>query len=245
MPSPITQQSHVNTNVRYYMCLRNKPKWARERGVERCPLPAVPAASLERLAWEEVVATLLDPDKLRTGLAAARAEYAEANGRRAEQLATLEREMAKLRGRLSRILEEQLDAPSGSEIARLYRDKARQIELQLEHLQADHAQRAAEPHVGLSAEQAMSLQQFAAEVRAGIDAAEGTDRQRVFELLRLQGRLRLDDERGIRLAKRNRFSIEWTAIVPLRNKGREFTNIQTIWVGPAGSVADTKNVSEE
>ena len=57
--------------------------------------------------------------------------------------------------------------------------------------------------------------------------------------------MRVDDERGIRLAKRNRFSMEWTATVPLRNGGREFTNIQTIWVGPARSVADTKNVSEE
>jgi hypothetical protein len=38
---------------RYYLCLRNKPARA---------LRVVPVAPLERLAWEAVAATVLDPE---------------------------------------------------------------------------------------------------------------------------------------------------------------------------------------
>jgi hypothetical protein len=234
----------VNTGHRYYLCLRNKTHWARKHGVAPCPLPAVPSGPLEALAWEQVVETLLDPDRLSDGLRTARAEYASADGRRAARLQTLEAETARLRARLERVLEEQLDAPSGSESARLLREKGKQIEDALSRFQAERARLEAEPMAGLSESQVVDLTRFADEVRAGLDVADNLARRRVLQMLKLRGVVRLDPEHGIRLAKRNRYSIEWEAIIRLQRNEREFTNIQTIWVGPAKDQAPAKTTAE-
>jgi len=227
---PLRCEPNGHGSWRYYACLRNKPSWAATHARERCQLPMVPAEPLERLAWEEVVATLLDPVKLRAGLEAARVDYATAKGRRAEQLGVLEREIASARARLSRLVDEQLEAPAGSELARLYREKATRMESQIERLHAEHAALPEAPHMGLSDEQAVSLERFATEVRAGIDKAGPADRRDIFGLLQLRGTVSLDPN-GRRLARVNRFRIVWTAIIALQSEDRKLTNIQTIVVG--------------
>jgi site-specific DNA recombinase len=220
----------TNSGVRYYLCGRSKPMQAARRGLAVCPLPAVPAAGLERLAWEDVAATLLDPERLSAGLAAARAKYEQANGRRTEQLAVLERKIGALRARLSRILDEQLEAPPESERARLYGEKGRQIEMELEHLQTDRDRLGELPHAGLTEAEVLSLTEFAAEVRTGLGVATSDERRRVVELLQIRGAVRLDQDGGIRLGHKNRFAFEWTSVIPLRRSEREFVNIQTIVV---------------
>ncbi|HEY7066414.1 MAG TPA: recombinase family protein [Chloroflexota bacterium] len=225
----------VSNNSRYYWCLRHKSHHARRSGAERCPLPAVPARALEALAWGDVVATLLDPERLAEGFAAARAEHATAHGRRAGQLQALTSRIAALRARLSRILDEQLDAPAGSESARLLREKAQQIEASLSTLQAEHAQLAAEPTPGLSDSQIHELTAFAAEVCQGVEHAMPAERRRIFQLLQLKGAVRRDDAHGRKFALKHRFSVAWEAIIRLRNDGREFVNVQTIVLNETGS----------
>ena len=223
----------ANGMYRYYQCRRGEPAYARRNGIPVCPLPSVPAGPLEALAWDEVVATLLDPERMREGMAAARAEYAAAASRQRARLGTLDGEASRLRDRLGRIIEEQLSAPAGSETVRLLREKAQQIEAALGRLAAERGGLAAESAAGLSDGEAEDLASFAAEVRAGADHATTIDRRRVFQLLKLTGTVRRDAEHGIRFAKKNRFSVDWTAILQLRDNGRNFVNIKTVWIGPA------------
>jgi hypothetical protein len=175
-----------------------------------------------------VVATLLDPERLAEGFTAARIEHATAHDRRAGQLQALTSKIAALRGRLSRILDEQLDAPAGGESARLLREKAHQIEASLSTLQAEHAQLAAEPRPGLSDSQIHELTAFAAEVCQGVEHATPAERRLIFQLLQLKGTVRRDDEHGRKFALKHRFSVAWEAIIPLRHSDREFVKRRTV-----------------
>jgi site-specific DNA recombinase len=213
---------------RYYKCLRAKAYWAKAHDRERCPQADVPAPALEAVAWANVADSLLDPDKLHAGLAAAQADYHHAHGRRVDQLAALDRDIAARRGRLSRILDEQLDAPTGSETARLLAVKAQEIERQLARLQADRAERAAAPHAGLSDAQVLTLTEFAAQVRAGIPAATPAERRQIFELLGLKGTVRRDDTDGLRLSQTHGFRVDWDGLIPVRCNDREFVNVKTV-----------------
>jgi hypothetical protein len=169
-------------------------------------MPALLASAIESLAWDDVVETLMDQDRLSRGLAAAEAEYVQANGRRQSQLDALDASISRLRGRLDRILDEQLDAPAGSETARALREKARQIEDVIGRQLADRARLASEPNAGLSPDQATSLLQFSAEIRAGLDVASAQNergaarRRRIFQMLRLRGTVRPDQEHGRAIA---------------------------------------------
>lgn len=227
-------QCDITSGHRYYLCLRSKPYWARRHDREPCPMKSIPSGPLDDLAWRDVVETILDGNRLRAGVEKARADYDSANGRRQSQLAALDANVARLRGRLDRILDEQLDAPAGSETARALREKARQIEDVIGKQLAERVRLDSEPTVGLSVGQADSLMRFSDEVRDGIAVAsepgeEGAlHRRRVFQLLRLRGRLLLDPENGEPVGVKHRVTVEWDAAIRLQGIGREMTNIQTV-----------------
>jgi hypothetical protein len=164
-----------------------------------------------------VTETLLDPAQLREGLSEAQAEYTRGTDSRAGRLGALDRETATLRGRLSRILDEELDAAAGSETARLLRDKRGQIELSLAQLARERDRLAAEPVDGLSAEQALSLEAFAAEIRAGIEHADEPERHRILQMLHVKAAVKLDEDHGSKLGRDHRYSIAWDAVIPLRH----------------------------
>jgi hypothetical protein len=197
-------------------------------------MPSLPAGAVDELAWRDVVGTLTDPDRFRLGLDAARAEHAQADGRRRSRLDDLDANVARLRARLDRVIDEQLDAPVGSETARALREKASEIEAAIGRHLAERARLDSKPTAGLSDDQAASLVQFAEEVRAGLEVAsqpgdEGAaHRRHIFGLLKLRGTVRLDPERGEPVGKKHRVTIEWQAAIPIRGNGREFTNIQTV-----------------
>ncbi|MDP9363445.1 MAG: recombinase family protein [Chloroflexota bacterium] len=65
-------RAQPNRGARYYLCGRHAPSRARRLGKPACDLPDVPAADLEAEAWRVLTETLLDPDVLAAGLAAAR-----------------------------------------------------------------------------------------------------------------------------------------------------------------------------
>jgi hypothetical protein len=154
-------------------------------------------------------------------MAAARAEHVEADARQRDRLATVDREVARLRARLERILDEQLDAPAGSESARALRGKAQEVEAAINRLLTDRAQLAAAPSVGLSDADSLQLAEFAAEVRAGLDYATPAERRRIYELLQLDGVVRLAPEHGIKLGRRHRFTIEWRSVFELLDDTRD------------------------
>jgi site-specific DNA recombinase len=233
-------QCDINGGHRYYQCLRSRPYWVKRNNRERCPMPVLPAGPLEALAWDDVVETITDRDRFLKGLEAARTEYDAANGRRQSQLDALDANVARLRTRLSRVLDEQLDADAGSETARALRDKAREVEDMIGRHLADRARLDSEPDAGLSADQAMSLMQFSDEVRAGIvvasaDDAEGAlHRRRVFKMLRLRGTVRPDQEHGVPIGRKHRVTVKWDAALRLRGIECKMTNIQTVVVSAPG-----------
>ena len=115
-------------------------------------------------------------------------------------------------------------------------EKAAQIESHIARLQAEHTVLSTAPHIGLSDEQALSLERFAAEVRAGIGKVGPADRREIFELLQLRGVVSVDPK-GIRLARANRFRIQWTAIIGLRSRDSTLTNIQRVIIGQPSAPA--------
>ena len=122
-----------------------------------------------------------------------------------------------------------LERLAWEEVVATLLEKATQVEFQIERLQAEHAALSTAPHIGLSDEQAVPLERYAAEARAGIGNAGPGDSRDIFGLLQLRGTVSLDDT-GIRLARANRFRILWTGIIALQSEDRKLTNIQTIVV---------------
>jgi site-specific DNA recombinase len=223
---------------RFYRCLRSRRWWAQANGQPQCLLPNVPAEGIDTLAWADMAAKLLDPVKLQEGLTAARAEYQRASDHRGDQLTAIDRDLAQRRARLSRILDEQLDAPAGSETARLLAGKAREIERQLVQLQEDRSRLASKPHLGLSDEQSESIAAFAAEVQAGIDAASPGERRRICELLGLRGTVSCGGDDGVCLSRiRHRFRVEWESLLTVRHSDREFVNVKTVFLSDAGGTS--------
>src|SRR4029453_15796670 len=100
---------------RYYQCIRNEPHRARLVGKPLCCLRALRSEPLEALIWGVGSGTLLDPEKLRLGLAQAREDHDSAAARRADRGAAIERELERQRGRLRRVVDELLDTDKGSE----------------------------------------------------------------------------------------------------------------------------------
>ena len=233
---------------RYYQCLRSKPFYARKYGHARCPLPAVPSEPLERIAWEEVVAMLLDPARLRAGMEVARAEHLAATGRTRARIATLDGELKQLRARLARMVEETLAVPTGSESARLLREKSGELEDVIGRLTAERAALASEPSSGLSEQDAVDLEAFAAEMRLGAEQATPQERRLIYQKLQLAGVIRRDDEHGRKLKQRNRFSMEWQNVLVFRSNAGNLVNIQSIVPNDAAGAdkrADTVKAAVE
>ena len=86
----------------------------------------------------------------------------------------------------------------------------------------DRSELEAEPSAGLSAADVVAVEQFAAEVRQGIDHAGPRDRRRFFELLKLRLNVRRDDEAGIKLARRHRFGLNYQAVIELVDNSSEY-----------------------
>jgi site-specific DNA recombinase len=231
---------------KYYQCLRGKKDWARRQDREPCPMPGLPAGAVDDLAWRDVVETLTDRDRFPRGLEASRAEHAQSNSRRKSRLDNLDANVARLRVRLDRVLDEQLDAPAGSETARALREKARQIEDAIGRHLTERAELERAPVAGLSDEQVTTVEAFADLVRAGIDrASEPTDegalrRRHIFGLLQLRGTVRVDPEHGEPVGQKHRVTVEWQAAIPVGSNGREMCNIQTVVANATSATVSPK-----
>jgi Recombinase zinc beta ribbon domain len=216
------RRGKINT-TRYYHCLRNEVHraWLLRKPV--CSMRDIPAEKLEQLVWELVSCTLLEPDQLRAGLQAARATHDDALAARHDRLDALDRELARQRTRLERIVDEMLDTPKGSESYAALAQRQATTETAIRRLVGEQAEQSAAPTAALSQEDALSLEQFATEVREGIQKASPADRRWVYERLRLTGTARLHPE-GIQIGTRHRFDFDFEAVVPLPDSDSRLKN---------------------
>jgi len=74
------------------------------------------------------------------------------------------------------------------------------------------------PRVGITPEESMALETFAAEVRAGVECASAADQQRVYRLLKLTGTATRDEAEGVQLGRyrASSFVLDWRAVLALR-----------------------------
>jgi site-specific DNA recombinase len=205
-----------NNGYIYYTCLRSYPRTARLQGHEGCSLGAVNVEKMNRHAWEYIMSTLLDPDHMRGAIHAARRSDAE-TVRKRDRIADCKAEVERLRKRLDRQVIELLDAEPGSETAASLKRAASLTERDIRANQHMLEELEAVQVPGLSDNDAEALEHFAATIREGIEAATPAERRRIYELLRLHVIVQQGtSERAVTLG-RNRFDLEWQAVVKLIN----------------------------
>lgn len=200
---------------RYYGCLRSQPHRMRTKEVARCPGRDVLSAPLEGTAWCLVVNTLFDVENLRSGLASARAKHETADDRRRGRVGTLDQELTRLRNRLSRTVALRLDADPDGEIDRALLSQAREIEAQIARLMDERQRVDIPPGVGLNEKAALSIQQFVTETWEGAANAKPATRRRLFQMLDLHARVRVDRHGTVKVGRKYRYSITWEAKIPL------------------------------
>jgi site-specific DNA recombinase len=203
-----------NGQWRYYACLRSTPRGARLARAAECPNSDVFAPSLESHVWHLVTETLLNPDALRAGLAAAHAEHDEAIQQQQARVAILDQEIARQRTRLQKVALQRLDVETGGELDQILLGAAQETERTISSLQLERTRIMANPAPGLSLEQVNALEAFAAQVREGIAAATPSDIRRIYEAIALRGTIRVDPN-GIRIGRRLHFTCDWDAYLPL------------------------------
>jgi site-specific DNA recombinase len=205
----------------YYLCPCKSPAEAHDRGhADPCPLGYVPATALHALVWATVAATLADPERVVAGLKREREIYDDQNERRAEHLATIDGELATLRRRLKRVIEDKADEERGSESWQMYVDKQREIEKRIGEYDRERTKLAAVPTDGLSPDQAEAFRLALEEVAAGIEDlgdAPPAERLDFYKMLGLSATIRptaADDPQAVTLG-RHPYAVELRAKIDL------------------------------
>jgi site-specific DNA recombinase len=118
-----------NREYRYYSCMKTYAGRSRSNyHGQRCTAGGVYAPALEQYVWEIVAGNLLQPDRLKAGLASARSSHEEAAYRQRERLTAIDAEAARLRQRIGRLIEDRQDLPRGGEADRLVLQKIAEAE---------------------------------------------------------------------------------------------------------------------
>jgi site-specific DNA recombinase len=212
--------------ARYYICLRTQSHHRRNSGWAPCDLPLIPAVELEEYAWQVVCDALLDRKNLAEGLAAARAQFAYADGQRQQHIAIIDAEIKQQRGQLDKVGAQLLRAHADSDLEEMWQRHAQEINARLRALRAERATLDVMKPEGLSPEDVLTLETFADEVRQGMGNAHAPQRRQIFELLRL--RLIIgDDPGGAPLGRKHRFGVSWEALIPLTQSGEQ---VLTCWM---------------
>jgi site-specific DNA recombinase len=201
-----------NHGRRYYECNRHLPKLAAQQRVDVCRLPAVPAAALEALVWSAVSGALLDPELA--------ARWLDSTDDRSEALdqrvASIERDIWNLRGRIRDISSQLIDVRRGSELAAAHMANADRAEAEIARLTRERTQLERERPHSLTGDTADALQRFADEFRDELESTSATGRRWIYQMLELRAITRQDDQ-GVALGRSHRFSVDLPALVPVRN----------------------------
>jgi hypothetical protein len=132
---------------------------------------------------------------------------------RQERLAAIDREIARQRHQLDTLVHQMASVGSGEVLAALVR-RAKDIEPLIARLTKDREELATVPSDGLSAKDAIEIEEFAEQTRAGLAHATPAELRHLYELLQLRGTVYLDPD-GVRLGRKYAFRIEWQASIPL------------------------------
>jgi hypothetical protein len=173
----------------------------------------VHAVDLEAELRQVLTGTLLNPDYLRTSLAASVEAHDHADARRAETLAGIDKDLTKLRRDLDQLITDFLGV--GPATKALIEARMQRIEKTIAALTAERAHvAAARPISGLNADAATALEAFAHQIGAGLAAMTSDDFRQLVGVLDLRAVVR-DDAAGVKLGRRHRYAIDLTARIPL------------------------------
>ena len=223
---------------RVYVCLRHQPRRARDAGWDVCRLPMFLASAgangegstrremvgIEDHAWDLVASIMLDAARLQAELNRLSSQHADAHGERAQRLKILDGEIASHERTLRRASEEKLKVDDDDARYSIYDDAERREAETVRRLRVERDRFSALPTPGMNDDEAAALTQAAADVRAGIEHAGPADRRRVYQILRLRGKVFHDPERGVPIGYRGRFRIEWDALISLDSEHSAFTS---------------------
>jgi hypothetical protein len=220
-------------HYRYYDCLRHRPRQARMQGRPLCSLPMVTASALEEHVWGLIAEALLDPERLQQGLADGRATHEAADRTWQERRRNLDRLIKRERAALKTLVLDRAAARRGGETWRALDEAVQDAERKIGKLVAEQDKLRPADLPGLSAAQVDALTAYAAEVRAGIVHASAAQQRHICQMLRLTGRVTEDQEQGLRLNRDHAFTIEWEALISLRNTDRSLSRMRVSKSRPA------------
>jgi site-specific DNA recombinase len=205
----------------YYLCPCRSPAEAHDRGhAASCTLGYVQATALHDLVWQTVATTLADPARVTAGLKRERDLYDEQNGRRSDRLAIIDTELATLRRRLKRIIEDRADEERQSEAWTILGEKEAEVEKLIGKYEQERTDLVATPTDGLSADQAEACRLALEEVAAGLeDLADAPPAERLdfYKMIGLRSTITpaaADDPQAVTLG-RHQYVVELRARIDL------------------------------
>ena len=158
---------------------------------------------------------MLDPDRLQAKLDRLRDQHAEAQGEHAQRLKILDAEIARHERTLRRASEEKLNVEADDARYAIYDEAERRASETVRRLRIERDRFAAMPTPGMSEDEAAELRRAATEIRAGIEHATPAERRRLYQILKLRGRVFHDPAHGMKIGYHIRFRIEWDSLIPL------------------------------
>lgn len=191
-----------------------------------CDLPDVAAHALDAEAWWILSETLLNPEMLSAGIAAAKSTRADAGRLQKDRLNTIDGELRKQRKTLDTLAEKLTVTDAGEFLDAIMR-RAKDVEETIRKLTDERELLAGNPGPGLSDAEAEAIRDFAETARVGLELARRAEQRQLFETLHLRGRVFLDPN-GVRLGERNTFRIEWEAKLPLLHGAAGFLKRDTV-----------------
>lgn len=204
---------HSREPYRQYRCLRSGRTRATRDGVPVCPLRAVRADHIEEMIWQGVHDLLMSPEALQSGVEAARARFDAARARHQERVEATDHEIARLVAQIERVVDELLETPKGTESYRALVERQRRVEDTLQRLRAERSNLDTAPDQGISQVAVDQLAEFSREVAAGLSVGSVAERRWALEMLRLRGKVSMD-QNGTRFGRLNhRYALDLEGII--------------------------------
>lgn len=211
---------------RRYVCARSVPSLARRDGSDPCPLPGLLAADerrgdglkrdlvgIEALSWAAVTSLLSDAGRLQAKLDSLREEHAGAREEHAHRVQDLDAEITTHERLMRRAEEEKLKLETDDERYRIHDEAGQKASGTVRRLKLDRERLVALPAAGLTDDEERQLARYAAEIRVGMEHAGPAERRRLYQILRLRGRVCHDPEHGQRIGRDARVCVEWETVL--------------------------------
>jgi site-specific DNA recombinase len=173
----------------YYICN------GRYQIVSLCDMPSFRGDLLDEIVWQWVKGLMQHPDQLAEGLRGEQAESERAHSALRERLTIIEARLADTQTQLDKLLDLYLNGDFPKEF--LTERKAR-LEKDVADLTRERKELAAHLQAAIITDaQIAEIETYCAEVREGLDNATFEDKRRYFELLKVRGKLAVENEEKV------------------------------------------------